>query len=149
VGEVYEVTVGAEVVPTSDYRVDGSTLIWTGTGECPWPTCQDLSAKVGDPDTFAVEYLNSYPVDALGAYACAVLAMEYAAACQGNTCRLPPGVTSVVRQGVAFEVTTGAFPGGMTGIQEVDSYLALWNPTSIRQGPSVWTPDIPGVRVMR
>lgn len=149
VGEVYEVTVGTATVDPADYRVDGHTLVWTGDAECPWPTCQDLAAPVGQPDTFSVTYLNSYPVDQLGAYACAVLAMEYARACQGDACRLPAGITSVVRQGVSFEVVTGAFPGGMTGIREVDSYLALWNPEGLRQAPSVWTPDLPQVRVTR
>ncbi len=149
VGEVYEVNLNGTVVPATDYRVDGSTLVWTGAGDCPWPTCQDLAAAPGDPDTFTVTYLNSYPVDQLGAYACAVLAMEYANACQGNACRLPSGITGVVRQGVSFEIATGAFPDGFTGIREVDSYLALWNPQGIRQAPSVWTPDVPRARVYR
>jgi hypothetical protein len=149
VGEVYEVSLDGVVLPVTDYRVDGSTLVWTGQGDCPWPTCQDLAAPVGDPNTFGITYLNSYPVDQLGAYACAVLAMEYAQACIGNACRLPDGITAVTRQGVAFEITTGAFPNGMTGIREVDSYIALWNPEGIRQAPSVWSPDVPRARVVR
>jgi hypothetical protein len=149
VGEVYEVSVDGVVVPSTDYRVDGSTLLWTGAGDCPWPTCQDMTADPTDPGTFAVTYLNSYPVDQLGAYACGVLAMEFAQACAGNACRLPPGVTSVVRQGVSFDVTTGAFPGGATGIREVDAYIALWNPGGLRQSARVWSPDLPHVRVTR
>lgn len=149
VGEVYEVKVDGAVVPATDYRIDGSSLVWVGSGDCPWPVCQDLAAADDQPGTFSVTYLNSWPVDQLGAYACAVLAMEYANACAGNTCRLPIGVTSVVRQGIAFEVQIGSFPGGMTGIREVDSYLALWNPDGLRQATAVWSPDVPRARVIR
>ena len=149
VGEVYEVKVDGEVMDSLDYRVDGNRLVYIGVDDCPWPTCQDLAAADDQPGTFSITYLNSWPVDQLGAYACAVLAMEYAQACAGNSCRLPVGVTSVVRQGVSFEITTGAFPGGVTGIREVDSYIALWNPEGLRQAPSVYSPDVPRARVIR
>jgi hypothetical protein len=148
VGEVYEVKVGWTVVPPTDYRVDGSRLVWVGAGDCPWPACQDMTKNDG-PGTFTVTYLNSYPVDQVGAYACAVLAMEFASACVGEACRLPPGVVSVVRQGVSFQITTGVFPDGFTGIREVDAYLGLWNPDGIRQAPSVWSPDQVQARVVR
>jgi hypothetical protein len=149
VGEVYAVTVGTAVLQPTQYRVDGSTLVWTGTEECPWPTCQNLAAPVGADDTFAVEYLNSYPVDGMGAYAAAVLANEYAKACVGDKCRLPSGVTVVARMGVTYEVAAGAFPNGFTGIREVDAFIALWNPEPIRQRATVWSPDIRSPRVMR
>jgi len=149
VGEVYEVTLDGAVVNPDNYRLDGNRLVWVGVDECPWPACQDMAAPLTAPGTFSVTYLNSYPVDQLGAYACAVLAMEYAQACLGNSCRLPDGIRAVVRQGVSFEVTTGAFPDGMTGIREVDSYIAIWNPDGLRQAPSVWSPDTPRARVVR
>jgi hypothetical protein len=77
-----------------------------------------------------------------------VLAMEYARACSGGKCRLPTGVTSVVRQGVSYTVAAGAFPGGVTGIREVDSFIALWNPDALRQTPKVWYPGIRAPRVV-
>jgi hypothetical protein len=143
------VQVGAAIVDPADYRVDGSRLVWTGSGDCPWPVCQDMAAAAGDPGTFAVTYLNANPVDALGAYAAGVMAMEYAKACTSGKCRLPSGVTAIARQGVTFDITSGAFPGGLTGIREVDAYLALWNPEPIRQAPQVWSPDLASPRVMR
>lgn len=150
VGEVYEVTLDGQVVNPDNYRVDnGTKLVWVGVEECPWPTCQDLAAPLTEANTFGIEYLNSYPVDALGAYAAAILAMEYAKACTGAKCRLPAGVTSVSRQGVSFEITSGAFPGGMTGIREVDTYIALWNPEGLRQSASVWFPGKDTPRVTR
>lgn len=150
VGEVYAVTVGNTLLDPSDYRVDGNRLVWTGSGDCPWPACQDLAAPVGTADTFAVEYLNSYPVDATGAYAAGIMALEFARACTGSTkCRFPATVTAVSRQGVSFEVVSGSFPDGFTGIREVDAYIALWNPTPIRQQTQVWSPDVHQPRVMR
>jgi hypothetical protein len=99
------------------------------------------------PGTFSVTYLNSYVPDQVAAYACAVLAMEFAQACSGGSCRLPPGVVSVARQGLVFQVPTGAFPAGLTGIREVDTWIALWNPGTIRQAPAVWSPDLHTPRV--
>jgi len=149
VGEVAEVKVDGQVVSTDNYRLDGNRLVWTGTDECPWPTCQDLALPDTEVGTFSVTYTNTYPVDALGAYAAGVLAIEYAQACIGNNCRLPLAVTSISRQGVSFDIATGAFPGGMTGIREVDTFIAIWNPQSLRQQPRVWSPDLTAPRVMR
>jgi hypothetical protein len=146
VGAVESVKVdGSEV---TDYRIDGNRLVWTGDTACPWPACQDMTAPDTEPDTFSVTYLNAYPVDTIGAYAAGVLANEFAKACGGGKCRLPASVTSIVRQGVALDIATGAFPGGVTGIREVDSFIALWNPDAIRQSASVWSPDIRSPRVV-
>lgn len=149
VGTLYEVKVDGVVLPTTDYRLDGSVLLYTGIGDCPWPACQNMAVDDDQPDTFAVTYLNSYPPDQAAAYACAVLAMEFAKACTGSTCRLPPGVTSVVRQGVSFTLPTGAFPDGLVGLREVDAWVALWNPDGRRRATTVWSPDIPATRVVR
>lgn len=147
VGAVYSVKVdGAEV---TDYMISGNTIVWTGATDCPWPVCQDLTAADDQPNTFSVTYLNSYPVDGLGSYAAGVLAFEYAQACTGGKCRLPSNVTAVTRQGVSFEVASGSFPDGFTGIREVDAFIALWNPRAVRQVTSVWTPDLRPPRVIR
>jgi len=152
VGEIYTVKLNGGIVVADQYRVDGNRLVWVGdqTGDCPWPVCQDLAAADDQPNTFSVTYLNSWPVDALGAYAGGVLAMEFARACTGNSkCRFPATVTSVTRQGVSFEVVAGSFPEGFTGIREVDAYIAIWNPNHVRQPPRVWSPDIHSPRVIR
>jgi len=148
VGEVYEVKVDGAVVASTDYRVDGVRLVWVGAGTCPWPACQDMAASDG-PGTFSVTYLNSWPVDQMGAYACGVLAMEFAQACVGGTCRLPAGVTSVARQGIVFDLPTGSFPEGLTGIREVDAWVSTWNPHRVAEAPRVWSPDMRQTRVMR
>jgi hypothetical protein len=151
VGDVSQVKLNGGIMVADQYRVDGNRLVWVGDQSgCPWPACQDLAAADTEPNTFSVTYLNSYPVDGLGAYAAGVLAGEFAKACIGsNKCRLPASVTSISRAGVTYEIAAGAFPGGVTGIREVDSYIAIWNPEVLRQQSTVWSPDLRFPRVTR
>jgi hypothetical protein len=142
VGRLDEVLLdGADI--TDDTMISNGRLYWTGGGDCPFPTCQDMSLPPTEPGTFAVTYINGYPPDALAAYAAGILTMEYAKACTNpKACKLPIGTTSVVRQGVSIEIATGSFPSGMTGIREVDAWIALWRPEgSPKRSPRVWSPD--------
>jgi hypothetical protein len=149
VGAVYAVHLDGAEVPSTDYRADAETLVWVGAGECPWPACQDLSKPDTAVGTFSVTYLNAYPVDTLGAYAAGVLASEFAKACTGGKgCRLPANVVAISRQGVSMEIASGAFPGGMTGIREVDTYVALFNPNGLTHGATVWSPDLGAPRLV-
>ncbi len=149
IGTIYSVKVDGTVVDPGDYTILRDQLTWIGGGDCPWPVCQDLSLADDQPGTFSVTYLNAWPVDTLGAYAAGVLAFEYAQACQGNKCRLPSNVTSLTRQGVTMDIATGSFPGGFTGIREVDAFIAIWNPAGRREQTRVWSPDIHAPRVVR
>jgi hypothetical protein len=149
IGRIDEVVVDGTIVDPGDYTILRDQLTWIGGGDCPWPICQDLSLPDTEPGTFSVTYLNAWPVDTLGAYAAGVLAHEYAQACQGNKCRLPNNVTSLTRQGVTMDIATGAFPGGFTGIREVDAFIAIWNPAGRREQSRVWSPDIHAPRVVR
>lgn len=132
---------GAELAPAA-YRVDDSNrLVRTDGGA--WPTCQDMNLNDGE-GTFIVEYQEGAPIDGLGAYAAGILAVEYAKACTGGKCRLPNGVTSVVRAGVSLDISTGSFPTGMTGIREVDAYIQHWNPYGLPTGGAeVFSIDVP------
>ena len=143
VGRVDEVKVNGSVLDQTQYAVeDGGVLVWTGGGASPFPLQQDLTLDDDQPGTMSVTYLTAYPVDAMGAYAVGVLALEFAKACtNGKKCRLPEGVTSIVRAGVAFTITPGLFPEGYTGIREVDAFISLWNPNGMKQAPSVWWPN--------
>jgi len=148
VGPITWVKVDGNIVLPTDYRVDGDRLVWIGDDDCPWPICQDMTAGDDKPNTFAVRYLNAHAPDDLAAYAAGVLAMEFAKACMGGKCRLPANVTSVSRQGVSFEIAAGTFPGGVTGIREVDSWIGLWNPEHRRQATQVWWPGKRDPRVV-
>lgn len=149
VGYVESVQIGTQEIPDTWYRVDnGNKLVWQGPDDLDcWPLCQDMNKRVGEADTFAVTYLNALPVDGLAAYAAGVMACEFAKACQGQKCRLPSGVTNVVRQGVSFTIGGGAFPDGRTGIVEVDAWLRTVNPMSRVQPSRVWSPDVSTGRV--
>lgn len=149
VGAVMEVRLDGVLVPQADYFVSGNAIVWAGEGDCPWPTCQDLSKPNTEVGTFSVTYLNSYAVDGLGAHAAATLAAEFAASCTGGTCRLPSSVTAVTRQGVTYEITPGSFPDGFTGIQVIDAYISLWNPRGLKDQPRVWTPQMRSPQVQR
>lgn len=139
VGRIDSVILDGVTLNPSAYRVDGNRLVRLDGGL--WPVCQDMALPSG-VGTFLVTYLNAYPVDGLGAYAAGVLACEFASACNGGSCRLPSGVTHITRQGITMDIASGSFPGGLTGIREVDAYIMRWNPNGLRQEPTVWSPDM-------
>lgn len=150
VGGITSVKVDGSVIDPADYRVYGTRVLWTGPGDCPWSTCQDLTLDDDQPGTFSITYLNSYAVDGLGAYAAGTLAYEYAQACTGGKCRLPSNVTLITRQGVSYEIASGSFPDGYTGIREVDAYIAMWRPPdSPSRPPTVWSPSLRTPPVVR
>jgi hypothetical protein len=148
VGRVDAVKIDGVVIAPTLYRVDnGNELVWMGDGDCPFLGTQDMSLSDDEVGTWSVTYLNAYPVDSTGAYAAGVLAMEFALACSNSdACRLPDNVTSIVRQGIAMEIRPGMFPDGMTGLREVDAYIALWNPRG-QQPATVWSPERPKFRM--
>jgi hypothetical protein len=140
VGRIIEVKVDGAVIPATDYRLfEGNRLAYIGTGE-GWPIFQNVLLPDTEPDTFSVTYINGFEPDSLAAYAAGLLANEFAKACTGKKCRLPSGVTTIVRQGVSMEIASGLFPNGTTGIREVDAFIALWNPRGQHQPTTILTP---------
>lgn len=113
-----------------DFRLDdGHLLVWQGEGTSPFPETQDLDKPDSEPGTWSITYSRSYPVLADARLAVALLAMEFAKACQPKgKCSLPRGVTSVVRNGVSFSIEAGLFPSGLTGIDIVDQFILKWAP---------------------
>jgi hypothetical protein len=141
VGEVTEVLVDGVVVDPSLYRVDNGSQLIRLDGN-PWPTTQDMLLAPTEAGTFAVTYLRGVPVDGMGARAAGVLACEFGRALSGLNCALPTSVTSITRQGVSMTLEVGAFPGGVTGIREVDIYIERWNPGHLRAATKIWSPDL-------
>jgi hypothetical protein len=141
VGRIDSVKVGATVLSADDYEIqDGHYLVWTGTGDCPFPR--------GNTEVLEVTYVNAYLPEPDGLSAYATLAYEFAKACAGKQCRLPSGVTNIVRQGISMNITPGSFPNGKTGINDVDAYLGQWNPHGLLIPSQVWSPDLPTHRVI-
>lgn len=141
VGRIDRVVVDGQVLPGTAYRVDNGNLLVRLDGGL-WPTCQNMAADETQPNTMAVTYLNAYPVDGMGAFAAGILACEFAKSCSGQKCRLPSGVTDITRAGISMSVATGLFPGGFTGIREVDAYVKRFNPHHLTTPPMVWSPDL-------
>lgn len=146
VGPVTSVKVDGVALATTDYRVDNRKWLVRLDGGT-WPSCQDLAKADTEVGTFSVTYLNAIPVDGLGAYAAGLLACEFAKSCSGEACRLPSGVTDIVRQGVAYTVAATSFSDGLTGIREVDAYITSVNPSKLRMPVRVWSPDLTSPRV--
>lgn len=129
---------GSVLVEGTDYWVDGLEVI--RMGDQSWPTTQNLDLPDTEVGTFSITYYDSFVVDGAGAYACGILAREFALACSGKQCRLPATITSIVRQGASFTIPSGSFPGGLTGIREVDAYVSTWNPNHRSTPLRVWAP---------
>jgi hypothetical protein len=141
VGEVTEVLIDGVALDSSLYRVDNGDELIRLDGQ-PWPTLQDMLLAPTEAGTFAVTYLKGVPVDGLGARAAGILACEFGRALSGLNCALPTSVTSITRQGVSMTIEAGAFPGGVTGLREVDTYIERWNPGHLRAPTRIWSPDL-------
>lgn len=124
-----------QVLDGGDWRLDdGHLLVWQGDGPSPVPSVQNLNLPDTEPGTWSITYSKSYPVLEDGRIAVALLADEYAKACQPKgKCALPRGVTSVVRNGVSFTVSAGLFPNGLTNIDSVDQFILKWAPAGSPQ----------------
>lgn len=138
---IVEVKVDGMVLDPTAYRLDPGALLVRLDGE-PWPMCQDLAKADTEPGTWSVTYTPGVPVDGLGAAAAGRLAAEFVKACADGQCDLPVTVTQVVREGVTLTLGVGAFPGGRTGIREVDAYLERWNPHGLTTPSTVHSPDV-------
>ncbi|MEV4705496.1 hypothetical protein [Actinoplanes sp. NPDC049316] len=148
VQRVLQVRIDGQVLDASVYRVDNRRwLVRTDGGR--WPARQELTAGDDEPGAFVVTYERGVPVPAAGRWAGGQLACEIAKAAVGDTkCRLPRRVASIVRQGVHTEFVDPArlARDGMTGIPEVDGWLAAVNPYGLPRDSVVWSPDLPSPR---
>jgi hypothetical protein len=140
VGGPMEVKIDGAVLDPTAYRVDNGNRLVRQDGEC-WPDCQDMNLPADEVGTWSVTYYRGTGPNSLLDYAAGVLAFEFSKACSGQDCRLPAGVTSVSRQGVSFQIQTGLFQNGFTGIQEVDAIVGLYNPGHLKAPPYVTSPD--------
>lgn len=142
IAEVWQVKVDGVVLPVESYRIDNGSRLVRTDGQS-WPSCQRMDGNVDvDAGTLGVWYIPGLVPDSAGLWAAGVLTCEFTKACTGGKCRLPSAVTSLTRQGVSMELSTGMFPDGMTGIREVDAYLTSVNPHALKAPAKVWSPDL-------
>lgn len=145
VADVIEVTVGADIIAPSAYRVDvtgGVYLLVRIDGEC-WPRCQNFRNDPPEDDTFEVTYLIGSPLPPALAVAAALLACEYAKGLSGGPCKLPAKMRRLSRQGVELELEVPDAALGTTGIREVDDVVFALNPTRRQRPPVLLSPDLP------
>ena len=143
VHSIVEVKVDGAVLPNTAYRVDSNRLLVRTDGQ-PWPTCQDIALPDTAIGTWSVTYRRGNAPDRAGQLAVTTLAVEIFKACQGDKkCGLPARVTSVVREGVTYDLLDdlSVFERGRTGLPRVDMWLAAVNPFSVRSTLAVYSPD--------
>jgi hypothetical protein len=157
VTEILEVKIDGVVLDPEEYRLDGNrflTRMADGSNNAQfWPACQRLDLDSDQPGTWSVsyEYGIAPPMDAI--LAAEQLTCQLYLACAGGgaggtECRLPAGVTKIVRQNVTIEFApflAWALRNGSwaTGLSLVDAFLSTRNPRNLRGRPSVWSPDAP------
>jgi hypothetical protein len=142
VADLIEVTLDGILLDRSLFRIDNGNRLVRQDGDC-WPSCQRMDLPLGEVCTMGITYVPGVKPGPAGEYAAGVLACEFSKACGGGKCRLPQGVTTIARQGVVMALSTEMFPGGMTGIREVDAWLTSVNPHHLRAPSTVWSPDLP------
>lgn len=146
VAEVISVQIDDEVLPEDAYWLEGGRRLFRTDGTA-WPTRQNMDAMVGEPDTFAVTYRVGYPLGLLGELALGALYVEWLKSVCGQKCRLPSGVTSIVRAGVSMTINRSLFHDGLTGLADVDAYIQSVNPHALRSVPTISSPDFHQHRV--
>jgi hypothetical protein len=113
-------------------------------GMLPFTLTFETSEPEGPTDaqgSFIVSYYPNLAPNDLLRYAAGMLAIEYYKACSGAQCRLPSGVTNVSRAGLTMDIPSGLFPGGATGLREVDPIIRIYNPSGLKSPPRVMSPD--------
>lgn len=147
VSSVVSVKLDGTPMATGSYRMDNNRLLVRTDGQ-KWPFCQDLSKDDTQPGTWSVTFSVGEPVPVSGQLAVGELGCEILRALNGQDCRLPPGVTSLVRQGVSIQIPDFGelIRDGRTGLYLVDMFLASANPHRLTQRARVYNVDRPTVR---
>lgn len=138
---VVEVRMDGTPMATGAYRLAGRDLI--RTDGAAWPRCNNLAAGDDEPGTWSVTAVLGEEVPDSGRLAVGELACEITKAASGVDCRLPPGVTQLVRQGVTIQYPDigQLLKDGRTGLYLVDMFLASENPTGLRARGRVYDVD--------
>lgn len=140
VGKISAIWLNGGLIDPTAYRVDDGTKLVRTDGDC-WPSCQDMTNSDPADGGFFVSYYPGVAPNDLFRYAAGLLAVEFFKACEGGDCRLPTGVTNIARAGVSISMEGVTFPGGMSGIPEVDSVVRIYNPNGLKGPSRILSPD--------
>jgi hypothetical protein len=147
VSSVAQVLIDGTPLATGAYRVDNNRLLVRTDGG-QWPLCNDLSKNDTEAGTWSVTAAYGEEVPVSGRMAMGELMCEIVKAGSGVDCRLPPGVTSIVRQGITIQYPDVGqlLREGRTGLYLVDMFLASENPHGLTRRSRVYSIDHPSVR---
>lgn len=108
-----------------------------------WPRTQNMIAPLGAADTWSVQYTRGLPVSPYGQLATGKLICYLGTQIKnGGPCAVPYNTSRVTRGGVTVERDTKNAQK-VTGVTEVDRWLAMVNPNNLQQEPVIWSPDVP------
>lgn len=144
VSSIIQVKVDGSPLVTGAYRVDDNRLLVRTDGG-QWPRCNDLSKNDTQVGTWSVTAAYGQEVPEPGQLAVGELACEILKAMRGEDCRLPAGVTQLVRQGVTISVPDfgDILMHGRTGLYLCDMFIMSENPKHLRQRARVYNVNAP------
>lgn len=142
VSRIVQVKVDGTPLVTGAYRVDNNRFLVRTDGS-EWPLCNNLNLDDTEAGTWSVTADIGEPVPMAGQVAVGELGCEILRALNGQDCRLPPGVTQLVRQGVTIQYPDVGqlLRDGRTGLYLVDMFLASENPHRLTQRARVYSVD--------
>lgn len=120
------------------------TWLYLDTWLWDWYQC-----RIRDRELLWVLYNAGSTITASARAAVLALAHEYWLATsrcdECDSCALPERTTSVVREGIAYNLSDpeNPFSQGHTGLAGVDSWIRVVNPHKATRPSGVWTPDSP------
>ena len=148
VESVIEIRIDGVVLDEAAYKVANHRWVKRVDGEV-WPQDQDMRAADDAVGAFVVRYEQGIPVPDEGQLAAAYLTADILAGmgdAGASTCQLPPGVTSISRQGTTIDIDPRAwFADGLTGIEFVDRWIMTVNPHKSSAPTRIASPDSPRV----
>lgn len=149
VTEIVEVKIGGTVIDPSEYRLDEWQYLTRmrdpANPNIPqfWPACQILDLNDTEPGTWSVSYKAGIAPPLAGKEAAKALACQLL---PGADCSLPSGAQRIVRNGITIDrlqPLAMMLRQGATGIPQIDTFVAAYNPSGLRRRPTIWSPDGP------
>ncbi|MFH8805237.1 hypothetical protein ACH4F6_37805 [Streptomyces sp. NPDC017936] len=141
VHSIVEVKLDGTPMATGTYRLERRLL--TRVDGRAWPRCNTLALPDTEPGTWSVSARFGEDVPDSGRLAMGEMVCEILKAGSGVDCRLPPGVTQLVRQGVTIQYPDVGqlLKDGRTGLYLVDLFLASENPDGLSRRGRVYDVD--------
>lgn len=147
---VEEILVDGAVIPQARYRVDNYALLVyqpdpaaTSDPIAAWPRRQRLGYPTTEDGTWQITYMFGAMPPAGGVRAAAHYGCQLAMGMAGSSeCALDPNVRSIVRQNLTIAVADPStlVEDGLTGLSDVDAWVASILLGEQRKPASVWVP---------